>query len=76
MGSVRKLEQYAATIQHSLSDGGDHVFHYPIVRGRDRGAIISITDSTTNARAATIKGGGTNHVLAYCDGSNLKVTGK
>jgi hypothetical protein len=40
------------------------------------GAIAAVTDSTTSTWGATISGGGTNHVLAYCDGTNWTVAGK
>jgi hypothetical protein len=40
------------------------------------GIMEAVTDSTTNAWGATITGGGSNHVLAYCDGTNWTVMGK
>lgn len=40
------------------------------------GMIVSITDSNVNTWGATISGGGTNHVLAYYNGTNWTVTGK
>ena len=40
------------------------------------GAVAAVTDSTTNTWGTTIAGGGTNHVLAYCDGTNWTVAGK
>ncbi len=40
------------------------------------GAFRAVTDSTTNTWGATITGGGTNHVLAYCDGTNWTVMAK
>lgn len=39
------------------------------------GALASITDSTVNTFGATIAGSGTNHVLAYCDGTHWTVAG-
>ncbi|MGH9679840.1 MAG: hypothetical protein ACRD4Y_07800, partial [Candidatus Acidiferrales bacterium] len=40
------------------------------------GAMRAVTDSTTSTWGATITGGGANHVLAYCDGTNWTVAGK
>lgn len=40
------------------------------------GKIASITDSDTVTWGASITGGSTNHVLAYCDNSNWTVMGK
>lgn len=40
------------------------------------GSMQAVTDSTTSAWGATITGGGSNHVLAYCDGTNWMVAGK
>lgn len=40
------------------------------------GEQVSVTDSTTATWGATITGGGTNHVLAYCDGTAWTVAGK
>lgn len=40
------------------------------------GSMQAISDSTTATWGATITGGGTNHVLAYCDGTAWTVMGK
>lgn len=40
------------------------------------GMLLGITDSTTAVWGATITGGGTNHVLAYYNGTNWTVAGK
>lgn len=40
------------------------------------GITMPVTDSTTSTWGATITGGGTNHVLAYCDGTNWTVAAK
>jgi hypothetical protein len=40
------------------------------------GSTVPVTDSTTNTWGATITGGSTNHVLAYCDGTNWTVAAK
>ena len=40
------------------------------------GAMRAVTDSTTSTWGATITGGGANHVLAYCDGTNWTVAAK
>jgi hypothetical protein len=38
------------------------------------GQLAPVTDSTVNTWGATISGGGTFHVLAYCDGTNWSVS--
>jgi len=48
----------------------------PACAGGTEGSMRAITDSTTNTWGATISGSGTNHVLAYCDGTNWTVMGK
>lgn len=40
------------------------------------GAMASVTDSSTATWGATITGGSTNHVLAYCNNTNWTVSGK
>lgn len=40
------------------------------------GNARGVTDSSTNTWGATITGGGANHVLAYCDGTNWTVAAK
>lgn len=40
------------------------------------GQMAAVNDSTTNTWGATITGGGANHVLAYCDGTNWTVAAK
>lgn len=40
------------------------------------GAMIPVSDSSTNVWGATVTGGGANHVLAYCDGTNWTVMAK
>ena len=41
-----------------------------------QGTLKPVSDSTTNSWGATIIGGGSNHVLAYCDGTNWTVAAK
>ncbi len=40
------------------------------------GMQASVKNSTTNTWGATVTGGGPNHILAYCDGSNWTVAAK
>jgi hypothetical protein len=40
------------------------------------GSLKHVTDSTTNTWGGTISGSGSDHVLAYCDGTNWTVAGK
>src|SRR5262249_43553274 len=48
----------------------------PTCNGGAEGSQQEVTDSTTNTWGATITGSGTNHVLAYCDGTNWTVAAK
>lgn len=41
----------------------------------EESTIADVTDSTTAIYGETITGGGGNHVLAYCNGTNWTVTG-
>jgi hypothetical protein len=40
------------------------------------GALAVVTDSNTNTWGATVAGSGSNHVLAYCNGTNWTVAAK
>jgi hypothetical protein len=40
------------------------------------GTHAAVTNSSTNTWGAAIAGGGTMHVLAYCDGTNWTVAGE
>jgi hypothetical protein len=44
--------------------------------GTIEGAMASVTDSTVNTWGSTIAGSSTNHVMAYCDGTNWTVAAK
>jgi hypothetical protein len=48
----------------------------PACSSSTEGMQAAVTNSTTNTWGATITGGGSNHVLAYCDGTNWTVAGK
>jgi predicted GH43/DUF377 family glycosyl hydrolase len=48
----------------------------PACSSTTQGAMRSITDSTTNTWGATIAGGGSDVVLAFCDGANWTVAAK
>jgi hypothetical protein len=41
-----------------------------------QGMLKPVSDSTTNTWGASITGGGSDHVLAYCDGTNWTVAAK
>ena len=41
-----------------------------------QGTLKPVSDSNTDTWGATITGGGSNHVLAYCDGTNWTVAAK
>jgi hypothetical protein len=40
------------------------------------GSTASVNDSSTNTWGATVTGGGANHILAYCNGTNWTVAAK
>jgi len=40
------------------------------------GTTATVTDSSVNTWGSTVEGGGSNHVLAYCDGAHWTVTAK
>jgi hypothetical protein len=40
------------------------------------GSRGAVSDSTANTWGATVTGGGSNHILAYCDGANWTVAAK
>jgi hypothetical protein len=44
--------------------------------GGTEGSMRAVNDSMTNTWGAVITGSGTNHVLAYCDGTNWTVMAK
>jgi hypothetical protein len=48
----------------------------PSCSSATEGSYSAFIDSTTTTWGATITGGGANHVLAYCDGTNWTVAGK
>jgi len=50
--------------------------NFPTCLTSTEGMEAAVTDSTTGIWGATITGSGSNHVLAYCDGSNWTVAGK
>jgi hypothetical protein len=45
----------------------------PACASGTEGTLAAVTDSTTATYGATITGSGTNHVLAYCNGTNWTV---
>ncbi len=48
----------------------------PACAAGTEGEHAAINDSTVDTWGTTIAGGGSNHVLAYCDGSNWTVAGR
>ena len=48
----------------------------PTCASGTQGMLKPVADSTTNTWGARITGGGLNHVLAYCDGTNWTVAAK
>lgn len=48
----------------------------PTCASGTQGMLKPVSDSTTNTWGAPITGGGSDHVLAYCDGTNWTVAAK
>ena len=48
----------------------------PACNSGNEGSVQAITDSTVNTWGSAIAGGGGNHVLGYCDGTNWTVAAK
>jgi hypothetical protein len=48
----------------------------PPCTSRRQGMLKPVSDSTTNSWGEPITGGGSDHVLAYCDGTNWTVAAK
>lgn len=48
----------------------------PTCNAAHEGGWFAVSNSTTNTWGATITGGGANHVVAYCDGTNWTVAAK
>jgi hypothetical protein len=48
----------------------------PTCASRTQGMLKPVSDSKTDIWGTTITGGGSDHVLAYCDGTNWTVAGK
>jgi hypothetical protein len=49
---------------------------YPACDADTEGQMAAINDSSTNIWGAAVSGGGGNHVLAYCDGTEWTVAAK
>jgi hypothetical protein len=63
----------------STGDFGNSVGAFSTLQSCDAGAeglMRGVVDSSNNTWGATLYGGGSNHVLAYCDGTNWTVMGK
>jgi len=48
----------------------------PTCASGTQGMLKPVSDSTTETWGASVSGGGSDHVLAYCDGTNWTVTAK
>ena len=48
----------------------------PACTGGSEGSISAVIDATSNAWGSVIAGGGSNHVMAYCDGVQWTVAAK
>jgi len=56
--------------------GTTTVSNLPTCNAAAEGTEYPVTDSTTVTWGATLTGGGTNHILSYCDGTNWTVAAK
>ena len=69
----------AAGLGIAIRSGGDTIgafANYTACNAAAEGAWGAITDSSTATWGATVTGGGANHILMYCDGTNWTVLGK
>lgn len=66
----------AATIQTRTTLVPKAFSALPTCNSGAEGTMQAVIDSTTNTWGATITGSGTDHVLAYCDGTNWTVGAK
>jgi hypothetical protein len=65
-----------AVIDGGLRLGANTFANYPTCGSTTQGMSAVITDSRVNTWGSTITGGGSNHVLGFCDGSNWTVAAK
>src|SRR5271165_438163 len=63
--------QYASTQLITVSKGAYSIL--ATCNSSTEGGMAAVTNSNTNTWGATVASGGTDHVLAYCDGSNWTV---
>jgi hypothetical protein len=78
MASGVTLAGTAASVNSSAALGTAPVVFatLPACAAGTEGLMRAVTDSTTNTWGNTITGGGGDHVLAYCDGTNWTVAAK
>ncbi len=71
------LQPHVATVSGVLGIvAGTYATTIGAVVAPTEGQMAAITDGSTNTWGATVAGGGSNHVLAYFDGTNWTVAGK
>jgi len=63
--------QYTSTQLITVSKGAYSIL--ATCNSSTEGGMAAVTNSNTNTWGATVASGGTDHVLAYCDGSNWTV---
>ncbi len=63
-------------IANTAFSGPVTVSSLPACSSSIEGSRGAVSDSTTNTWGATVTGGGSDHVLAYCDGTNWTVAAK
>lgn len=70
-----KLTNSAATVLMGTL-GPVNFSTLPACASGGEGSMNPVTDSTTVTWGATVTGGGSSHILAYCDGTNWTVAAK
>ena len=73
---VNDPNQFGAISTHSITVAPVAFAALPGCGANTEGMERAITDSTTNTWGATISGGGSSHVKAYCDGTAWTVEAK
>lgn len=76
--SFPAIAVFGNALAHRQADGTGAVAFSTLTAcsSTGEGAMIAVADSTTATWGATITGTGSNHVLAFCDGTNWTVAAK
>jgi hypothetical protein len=75
--SFPALKRFGNAVAHRAADDTVPAFAtLTACSAAGEGAVSPVSDSSTNVWGATVTGGGANHILAYCDGTNWTVMAK